>query len=117
MILLFFAYEKLLERASDNDLLLWGKSTSNKMRYRQWFDRCIISKMILKSGLSWLFLVVFSVESILFEVDFPHNKRSLSDARSKSFSYASVATATQIIPATLPLYSQNVTWRNDLIDV
>ena len=59
------ANEKLLERASDNDLLLWRKSTSNKMRYRQWFDRCIISKMILKSGLSWLFPVVFSFEITL----------------------------------------------------
>jgi hypothetical protein len=39
---------QLLERASDNDLLLCRKSTSNKMCYRQWFDRCIISKMILK---------------------------------------------------------------------
>ena len=29
------ANEKLLERASDNDLLLCRKSTSNKMRYRQ----------------------------------------------------------------------------------
>jgi hypothetical protein len=38
--------EKLLERASDNDLLLCRKSTSNKTHYRQWFDRCIISKMI-----------------------------------------------------------------------
>jgi hypothetical protein len=36
----------------------------------------------------------------------------LSDARSKSFSFASVATATQIILATLPLYSQNATWRS-----
>ena len=44
-------------------------------------------------------------------LDFLHNKRSLSDARSKSFSFASVATATQIILATLPLYSQNATWR------
>ena len=42
------ANEKLLERASDNDLLLGRKSTSNKTCYRQWFDRCIISKMILK---------------------------------------------------------------------
>ena len=41
-----------------------------------------------------------------------HNKRSLSDARSKGFSFASVATATQIILATLPLYSQNATWRS-----
>ena len=30
----------------------------------------------------------------------------------KSFSFASVATATQIILATLPLYSQNATWRS-----
>ena len=29
------ANEKLLERASDNDLLLCRKSTSNKTRYRQ----------------------------------------------------------------------------------
>ena len=29
------ANEKLLERVSDNDLLLCRKSTSNKMRYRQ----------------------------------------------------------------------------------
>jgi hypothetical protein len=57
-----FALEKLLERASDNDLLLCRKSTSNKTRYRQWFDQCIISKMILKSGSNWLFPVVFSVE-------------------------------------------------------
>jgi hypothetical protein len=48
------ANEKLLERASDNDLLLCRKSTSNKTCYRQWFDRCIISKMILKSGSNWL---------------------------------------------------------------
>ena len=34
---------------------------------------------------------------------------TLSDARSKSFSFASVGTATQIILATLPLYSQNAT--------
>ena len=53
------ANEKLLECASDNDLLLCRKSTSNKTRYRQWFDRCIISKMILKSGSNWLFRVVF----------------------------------------------------------
>ena len=59
------ANEKLLECASDNDLLLCRKSTSNKMRYRQWFDRCIISKMILKSGSNWLFPVVFSVEITL----------------------------------------------------
>ena len=57
------ANEKLLECASDNDLLLCRKSTSNKTRYRQWFDRCIISKMILKSGSNWLFPVVFSVET------------------------------------------------------
>ena len=49
---------------------------------------------------------------MLFDVDFLHNKRSLSDARSKKFSFASVATATQIILATLPLYSQNATWRS-----
>jgi hypothetical protein len=42
------ANEKLLKHASDNNLLLCRKSTSNKTRYRQWFDRCIISKMILK---------------------------------------------------------------------
>jgi hypothetical protein len=59
------AKEKLLERASDNDLLLCRKSISNKTRYRQWFDRCIICKMILKSGSNWLFLVVFSVEITL----------------------------------------------------
>ena len=57
--------KKLLERASDNDLLLCRKSTSNKTHYRQWFDRCIISKMILKSGSNWLFPVVFSVEITL----------------------------------------------------
>ena len=59
------ANEKLLERASDNDLLLCSKSTSNKTHYRQWFYRCIISKMILKSGSNWLFPVVFSVEITL----------------------------------------------------
>jgi hypothetical protein len=59
------ANEKLLKRASDNDLLLCRKSTSNKTRYRQWFDRCIISKMILKSGSNLLFPVVFSVEITL----------------------------------------------------
>ena len=59
------ANKKLLERASDNDLLLCRKSTSNKTGYRQWFDRCIISKMILKSGSNWLFPVVFSVEITL----------------------------------------------------
>ena len=59
------ANKKLLERASDNDLLLCRKSTSNKTRYRQWFDRFIISKMILKSGSNWLFRVVFSVEITL----------------------------------------------------
>ena len=59
------ANKKILERASDNDLLLCRKSTSNKTRYRQWFDRCIISKMILKSGSNWLFPVVFSVEITL----------------------------------------------------
>ena len=57
------ANEKLLERASD--FLLCRKSTSNKTRYGQWFDRCIISKMILKSGSNWLFPVVFSVEITL----------------------------------------------------
>jgi hypothetical protein len=57
------ANEKLLECASDNDLLLCRKSTSNKTRYRQWFDRCIISNMILKSRSNWLFPVVFSVET------------------------------------------------------
>ena len=59
------ANEKLLEHASDNDLLLCRKSTSNKTRYRHWFDRCIISKMILKSVSNWLFPVVFSVEITL----------------------------------------------------
>jgi hypothetical protein len=60
------ANEKLLERASDNDLLLCRKSTSNKTRYRQWFDRCIISKMILKSESNWLFPVkTISVEITL----------------------------------------------------
>ena len=49
---------------------------------------------------------------MLFDVDFLHNKRSLSDARSKKISFASVATAKQIILATLPLYSQNATWRS-----
>jgi hypothetical protein len=63
--LTFSLYEKLLECASDNDLLLCRKSTSNKTRYRQWFDQCIISKMILKSGSNWLFPVVFSVEITL----------------------------------------------------
>jgi hypothetical protein len=57
--------EKLLERVSDNDLLLCRKSTSNKTCYRQWFYRCIISKMILKNGSNWLFPVVFSVEITL----------------------------------------------------
>jgi hypothetical protein len=52
------------------------------------------------------------LQRVLFEVDFLHNKRSLSDAHFKSFSFASVATATQIIIATLPLYSQNATWRS-----
>ena len=60
------AKKTLLQLASDNDLLLCRKSTSNKMRNRQWFDRCIISKMILKSGSNWLFLVVISVEITLF---------------------------------------------------
>jgi hypothetical protein len=59
------ANEKLLERVSDNNFLLCRKSTSNKMRYRQWFDRCIISEMILKSGSNWLFPVFFSVEITL----------------------------------------------------
>ena len=59
------ANEKLLEHASDNDLLLCRKSTSNKTRYRQWFDQCIISKMILKGGSNWLFPVVFSIEITL----------------------------------------------------
>ena len=59
------ANEKLLEHASDNDLLLCRKSTSNITRYRHWFDRCIISKMILKSVSNWLFPVVFSVEITL----------------------------------------------------
>jgi hypothetical protein len=59
------ANEKLLERASDNDLSLCRKSTLNKMCYRQWFDRCMISKMILKGGLNWLFPIVFSVEITL----------------------------------------------------
>ena len=59
------ANEKLSECASDNDLLLCRKSTSNKTCYRQWFDQCIISKMILKGGSNWLFPVVFSVEITL----------------------------------------------------
>ena len=59
------ANEKLLERASDNGLLLCRKSTSNKTCYRQWFDRCIISKMILKSGSNLLFPVFFSAEITL----------------------------------------------------
>ena len=57
--------EKLLELASDNDLLLCRKSTSNKTRYKQWFDQCIISNMILKGGSNWLFPVVFSIEITL----------------------------------------------------
>jgi hypothetical protein len=59
------ANEKLLECASDNDHLLCRKLTLNKTRYRQWFDQCIISKMIFKSGSNWLFPVVFSVEITL----------------------------------------------------
>ena len=59
------ANEKLLERASDNDHLLCRKLTLNKACYRQWFDRCIISKIIFKSGSNWLFPVVFSVEITL----------------------------------------------------
>ena len=59
------ANEKLLELASDNDLLLCRKSTSNKTHCRQWFDRCIISKMVFKGRSKWLFLVVFSVEITL----------------------------------------------------
>ena len=59
------ANKKLLERASDNDLLLCRKSTSNKTSYRQWFDRCIISKIILKGVSNWLFPVVISVEITL----------------------------------------------------
>jgi hypothetical protein len=59
------ANEKLLHRASDNDLLLCRKSTSNKTCHRQWFDWCIISKMILKSRSNWLFPVVFSVQITL----------------------------------------------------
>ena len=78
------ANEKLLECASDNDLLLCRKSTSNKTRHRKWFDWCIISKMILKSGSSWLFPVVFSVEITLSgshsgdSFDFSHRLTSLS---------------------------------------
>jgi hypothetical protein len=45
------------------------------------------------------------LQRVLFEVDFLNNKRSLSDAHFKSFSFASVATATQIILATLPTLS------------
>jgi hypothetical protein len=62
--------EKLLERVSDNDLLLCRKSMSNKARYRQWFDRCIISKMILKSGSNWLFPVVFFSWNNIIRVPF-----------------------------------------------
>jgi hypothetical protein len=47
MILLFFA--------------VWGVAKKG----RQWFDQCIISKMILKGGSNWLFPVVFSVEITL----------------------------------------------------
>jgi hypothetical protein len=39
---------------------------------------------------------------------------TVKDARSKRFSFTSVATATQIILATLPLYSQNATWRSSI---
>jgi hypothetical protein len=41
------------------------RNSSNKTRCRQWFDRYITSKMILKSGSNWLFPVVFSVEITL----------------------------------------------------
>ena len=60
------ANEIFLERASDNNHLLCRKLTLNKTRYRQWFDRCIISKMIFKSRSNGLFLGVFSVEITLF---------------------------------------------------
>ena len=59
------ASEFFLEHASNNDLLLCRKSTSNNTCYTQRFHRCIISKMILKSGSNWLFLVFFSVEITL----------------------------------------------------
>jgi hypothetical protein len=53
-----------------NDLLLCRKSTSNKTRCRQWFDRCITSKMILKSGSNWLFPVVFFSWNNIIRVPF-----------------------------------------------
>ena len=64
------ANEKLLELASDNDLLLCRKSTSNKTRHRQWFDQCIISKMILKGGSNWLFPVFFFSWNNIIQVPF-----------------------------------------------
>jgi hypothetical protein len=72
-----------------------------------------VKLIISGSFFSWNNII--RVPFVLFEVDFLHNKRSLSDARSKSFSFASVATATQIILATLPLYSQNANWRSSSI--
>ena len=42
------ANKKLLERASDNDLLLCRKSTSNKTRYRQLFDILWRSILLVK---------------------------------------------------------------------
>jgi hypothetical protein len=81
------ANEKLLERASDNDLLLCRKSTLNKTRYRQWFDRCIISKMILKSRSNWLFPVVFSVEITLSGSHFG-NSFEFSHRRTGFLNYA-----------------------------
>jgi hypothetical protein len=74
--------------------MLCRKSTSNKTCYRQWFDRCIISKMILKSESNWLFSVVFSVEITLFG------------------SYSGNNFKLPVWLATLPLYSQNATWRS-----
>jgi hypothetical protein len=63
MILLFFAVwgRWHCQKRIKQILGPWPCLTFS-LRYRQWFNQCIISKIILKSGLSWLFPVVFSVE-------------------------------------------------------
>jgi hypothetical protein len=62
---MFYVSGIVFQCLCNDDLLLCRRSTSNKTCYRQWFDWCIISKMILKSGSNWLFPVIFSVEITL----------------------------------------------------
>jgi hypothetical protein len=54
----------LIQTDATNDIVVYS-FLAWLITESKWFDRCIISKMILKSGSNWLLPVVFSVEITL----------------------------------------------------